>query len=100
MPRQPTIPKRVLTESEREQLEILYRQHASSLYQYALYLTRNSEVASDLVSDLFLRIAERFPLYDPTRPFLTFAKRVMRNLYIDQCRKRAVKTVPLLAERD
>jgi DNA-directed RNA polymerase specialized sigma24 family protein len=46
-----------------------------------------------------LRIAERFALFDEGREFLPFARRVMRNLWIDQGRKRVVVTVRLWEER-
>jgi len=100
MPRRSIIAPHRLSDSEQSQLEGYYRVHSEALYQYALFLTRDRERARDLLQDTFVHIAERFTLYDSRRAFLPFAKRVMRNLYIDQCRKRAVKTVPLLAERD
>ena len=100
MPRRPSVIAQPLSDSEQALLERCYQLHAASLYQYALFLTRNAERAQDLLQDTFVHIAERFPHYDKRRAFLPFAKRVMRNLYIDQRRKREVQTVPLFTQHE
>jgi len=100
MPRRPTVLARALTESESARLEAYYCAHADALHAYACQLTGGDVArAQDLVQDTFLRIAERFALFDEAREFLPFARRVMRNLWIDQGRKRVVATVRLWEER-
>jgi RNA polymerase sigma factor (sigma-70 family) len=100
VPRRPTVLVRALTEAESARLEAYYRAHADALHGYACQLTGGDVArAQDLVQDTFLRIAERFALFDEGREFLPFARRVMRNLWIDQGRKRVVATVRLWEER-
>lgn len=72
---------------DRSALNELIRKHQERAYQYAYRLTRNSEVASDVVADAFVRINNALKNFKGNSAFTTWMYRIITNCYLDQ-RKR------------
>lgn len=72
---------------DRAALNELIRKHQERAYQYAYRLTRNSEIASDVVADAFVRINNALKNFKGNSAFTTWMYRIITNCYLDQ-RKR------------
>lgn len=69
-----------------KELESLFKKYYSILFLYALSLCKNEDDAKDLVSETFLKA---YLSYDETKgTFKTWTFLVLRNLFIDECRKK------------
>jgi RNA polymerase sigma factor (sigma-70 family) len=87
-----------ISDDERSALHAFAAANFRSLYQQALLHTRNPADAEDLVQETLMNIAARWSTIneDP----LHYARRAMRNIFIDQSKKRRVKTVALVENVD
>lgn len=72
---------------DRGALNELIRKHQERAYQYAFRLTRNPEVAADVVADAFVRINNALKNFKGNAAFTTWLYRIITNCYLDQ-RKR------------
>ncbi|MBU0489897.1 MAG: sigma-70 family RNA polymerase sigma factor [Bacteroidetes bacterium] len=70
-------------------LEVLIRRHKSRLYSYILYQVKDSEVASDLFQDTFMKVIRTLKLgqYNEEGKFLPWVMRISHNLVIDHFRR-------------
>jgi RNA polymerase sigma-70 factor (ECF subfamily) len=66
--------------------------HHEALYRFALSITRNPELAADLVQDTFVRAMERSGQYRGDAPVRAWLRRILHNLAIDRAR-RATKEI-------
>lgn len=66
----------------------LYDRHATTVFGYALRLLGNRTDAEDVTQEVFLTLARRGSLYDPTRRFQTWLLTLVRNASIDHRRRR------------
>jgi len=78
------------------EIETLYRQHASALFRFALGLCGNKSQAEDVVSETFVRILTRAPHIE-TQTALGYLLAVARNVFITEGRVRR-REVPLPEE--
>lgn len=69
------------------ELNELVKNHYTSLYQYALKLTRHTQKAEDLTQDTLVKIHKGFSKFRQSASFSTWSKTVMKNCYIDIVRK-------------
>ena len=72
---------------DREALNELIRKHQDRAYQYAFRLTRNPDIAADVVADAFVRINNALKNFKGNAAFTTWLYRIITNSYLDQ-RKR------------
>jgi RNA polymerase sigma-70 factor, ECF subfamily len=70
-------------------IEELYDRHATALYAFALNLTRHEADASDIIQELFTRIARDPDLFHHVRNERPFLLRMTHHLAIDHIRRRA-----------
>ncbi len=63
------------------------------LYRFALSITRDPFVASDLVQDTFLRAIEKSGQYGGEAPLDAWLRRILHNLAIDRVRRAARELV-------
>ncbi len=57
------------------------------LYRFALGLTRDPDLAADLVQDTFLRAVERAGQYRGDAPVRSWLRRILHNLAVDRARR-------------
>lgn len=62
-------------------------QHATPLYRFALTITRDPELAADLVQDTLLKAIERADQYRGEAPVRAWLRRILHNLAIDRIRR-------------
>jgi RNA polymerase sigma-70 factor (ECF subfamily) len=79
-------------------LDDIARREGSSLHSFATRLARDSSEASDLVQDAYERALRHGQKLDRSelRPWMT---KVIRNLFIDRCRKQQARARALAALR-
>jgi RNA polymerase sigma-70 factor, ECF subfamily len=63
------------------------RPHLQALHRSARRMTRDDEVAEDLVQDTLERAYRKFDLYEPGTNVRAWLLRMMRNLWISSCRR-------------
>jgi RNA polymerase sigma-70 factor (ECF subfamily) len=68
-------------------------EHSAMLYRFALSITRDPFVASDLVQDTFLRAIEKSRQYGGEAPLDAWLRRILHNLAIDRVRRAARELV-------
>jgi len=65
----------------------LYDTYVDRIYRYIAYRVNNTEVARDLTGEVFLRVVEGLPTYEPrTSPFLAWIYRIAHARVIDYYR--------------
>lgn len=68
---------------DRSAFDQLVRKHEERAYQYAYRLTRNSEMAADVVAEAFLRIHNALANFKSQSSFKTWLYRILTNCYLD-----------------
>lgn len=68
-------------------------EHAEALYRFALSITRNHELAADLVQDTFIRALERKDQYRGEAPIRAWLRRILHNLAVDRARRASHEVV-------
>lgn len=61
--------------------------HGDMLYRFALSITRDSNLAADLVQDTYIRALERKDQYRGDAPLGSWLRRILHNLAIDRSRR-------------
>ena len=61
--------------------------HTEPLYRFALSITRDRELAADLVQDTMMRALERADQYRGDAPIRGWLRRILHNLAIDRARR-------------
>jgi len=72
------------------------RRHQSGLYNFALRNLRERTAAEDVVQEAFVRVAQSAADFKSDARFSTWVYTIVRNLCIDQLRKRALRKHPSL----
>ncbi len=67
--------------------------HAQPLYRFALTITRDPELAADLVQDTFIRALERSDQYRGDAPVRTWLRRILHNIAVDRARRASHEVV-------
>lgn len=68
---------------DRAAFDALVSKYETRAYQYAFRLTRNPEIAADIVSDGFLRVYTALPNFRSQSAFGTWLYRIITNCYLD-----------------
>ncbi len=68
--------------------EKLIRGHQDRILNLAYQFTGNREEARDVAQEIFVRLYQKLPQYDSSRPFQTWFNRLARNMCIDRYRQR------------
>src|SRR3954468_16526034 len=68
---------------DRSAFNALVNKHHARAYQYAYRLSRNSEEASDIVIEAFLRVFNALHNFKGQSSFVTWLYRIMTNCYLD-----------------
>lgn len=68
-------------------LAVLFERHHRPLFRYFITMTRNSEIAEDLVQDVFVRILRYRSTYDPKQSFSAWMYQIARNANLDRVQK-------------
>ena len=70
-------------------LEALYRENFQRVYNYAYYRLLDPMMAEDLTSIVFVKAAESFDRFDPSKAkFSTWVMRIAHNALVDYYRTR------------
>ena len=69
-------------------LAVLFERHHRALFRYFISMTRDQELAEDLVQEVFTRILRYRASYDPAQPFTTWMYQIARNTNLDHAAKR------------
>ncbi|MBL8049519.1 MAG: sigma-70 family RNA polymerase sigma factor [Chthonomonas sp.] len=81
---------------DRAAFDQLVWKYQTRAYQYAYRLTQDSEAASDIVADAFVRTYNALPNFRAQSAFTTWLYRIVTNCYLDMRKKdRNRKTVSL-----
>lgn len=75
----------------------LYDRHRSRIFRYIRFKTGNKQVAQDLASEVFLRMVDHLPDFEPRGvPFSAWLYRIAQNLIVKQGQQVGKRpTVPL-----
>lgn len=74
-------------------LETLYQRHAGQLFAIALNLTRDNQVAEEVIQDVFVRVWRLADRYDPSRGgVFTWLLVMTRNRCIDHLRTKGMRS--------
>jgi RNA polymerase sigma-70 factor, ECF subfamily len=68
-------------------------EHSGPLYRFALTITRDPQLAADLVQDTFVRALERSDQYRGEAPLRAWLRQILHNLAIDRARRDAKEMV-------
>ncbi len=83
----------LLKEQNDKAISLLYDHYADTLYGVALKITKNEELAQDVVQESFVKIWKNASSYDPSKAKLfTWLFRITRNTAIDKLRSINTKT--------
>jgi RNA polymerase sigma-70 factor (ECF subfamily) len=84
---------------DRTAFTTLVRRHQTSLYNFALRQIGAQAVAEEVVQDAFVRVVQNAAEFKHEARFTTWVYTILRNLCIDQLRRRALRRHPSLDER-
>lgn len=77
-------------------IEELYHRYRADLFSYLLFLTHDSHLAEDLLSETFMSALLALPRFRGESSVKTWLFGIARNRYLRSCRKK--QTLPLLEE--
>lgn len=66
-----------------ESLDRLIQRHQARAYQYAFRLTRDPDIAADVVSDAFVRVYRAAHTFKGQSAFTTWLYRILTNCFLD-----------------
>src|SRR5579862_2843974 len=84
---------------ERAAFATLVRRHQTALFNFALRHVGAQAVAEEVVQDAFVRVVQNAADFKHEARFTTWVYTILRNLCIDQLRRRALRRHPSLDER-
>lgn len=67
--------------------DLLIRRHEARAYQYAFRLTRDPEIAADVVAEAFVRVHHALPNFKGQSAFTTWLYRILTNCFLDMKKK-------------
>jgi RNA polymerase sigma-70 factor, ECF subfamily len=73
---------------DKDAFEELIRKHQARAYQYAFRLTRDADVAADVVAEAFVRVFKAIDTFKGNSAFTTWLYRIVTNCFLD-IRKKA-----------
>lgn len=76
-----------LKSGSQQAFAVLYDQYSKRIYQNSLRLTKQAEIAEELLQDTFFRVWEKRGLIDLDKPFQSYLFRIAANLAYDHFRR-------------
>ena len=73
-----------------DRLSILFERHQRALFQYFVHVSRERDLAEDLLQDVFFRMLKYRQTYSSEGRFVAWMFQIARNTYMDHRRKRPV----------
>lgn len=75
------------TQITEEKLTQLFNEHSAYVYRTALLLTRSEALADDITQETFIKVMNKYDLYDEGRPFRPWLNRIAVNITRNILRK-------------
>jgi RNA polymerase sigma-70 factor (ECF subfamily) len=73
---------------EQTAISVLYRRHVQAIYRYIYYRVGDAHTAEDLTAEVFLRVIEGLPDYEPSgAPFAAWLYRIAQARVADHFRQ-------------
>ena len=83
---------RLVARGDPDAFTVVYDSHAGPAFGVALQMTRNREVAEEIVQETFVKLWRRADGYDPARGSLrTFVRAIVRNRALDVLRSQSLR---------
>jgi RNA polymerase sigma-70 factor (ECF subfamily) len=71
--------------------DTLIHKHQKRAYQYAFRLSRDAEIAADVVAETFVRIYRALPNFKGESAFTTWMYRILTNCFLDLRKKESIR---------
>ncbi len=71
--------------------DTLIHKHQKRAYQYAFRLSRDAEIAADVVAETFVRIYRALPNFKGESAFTTWMYRILTNCFLDMRKKESLR---------
>ena len=78
-------------DGERSALDALIQKHQARAYQYAFHLTKDPDVAADVVSDSFLKVYKALDKFKGDSAFSTWLYRIITNTFFDMRKRQSIR---------
>lgn len=75
-------------QGEVKDLAVLFHRHQRGLFRYFFHMSRDQQLAEDLVQDVFIRMLRSAATYRPGGAFQAWMYQIARSAFIDQMRKK------------
>jgi RNA polymerase sigma-70 factor (ECF subfamily) len=76
-----------LLESNQTTFRTIYDAYQHQVFSFAFYLTKSSDIAEEVVQEVFIRIWEKRAQLNPDTYLLAYIKKITQNLVMDIFRK-------------
>ncbi len=73
---------------DRDAFATLYERHFQGVYDFAVRIVGNTDLANDVVQSAFVKVWEALPTGEPPRDFKAWIYAIARNTAIDELRRR------------
>jgi len=73
----------------KKQFEVIYKAYYRAAFQYAYYLCNKEDVAEELVQEAFIKYYKSLSDFKGECSELTWIRKIVRNLWIDQQRRKS-----------
>ena len=82
---------RLSQQGDKDAFDTLIRKYEQRAYQYAFRLTKNADIAADVVADAFVRVHHALGKFRGQSAFGTWLYRIMTNCYLDYRKKERIR---------
>lgn len=83
-----------------EAFEEIVTRYQAPLYTYILSITKNTDIASDVLQDVFIRVFKKLHKYNDENKLKNWLFTLTRNITMDHFRKNSIKLMPLEVKDD
>ena len=74
-----------------QNMEQIYEQYFETVYKYLFCLTRNSDIAEELIQETFYRAVKKIHTFKGDCKISVWLCQIAKNLWYDECRKNRKK---------
>jgi len=85
-------------QGDHRSLDTLIQRHQARAYQYAFRLTRDQDLAADVVGEAFVRVYKGMASFKGQSAFTTWMYRILTNCYLDMRKKASSRPAVSLEE--
>lgn len=75
------------TEITKEEAEIIFIEYSPYVYRTALLLTKSEALADDVTQETFIKVFEKYHLFDSTKPIKPWIYKITVNIFRNMYRK-------------